>query len=101
MASKPSTCCGKSAECVCAQQATCSCGKQPALHCNCEKASTENSVEGARCSCRARPSGQCNCARAATENLQPSGKTCDCGRRASANGGYNPSEHETDFTTKK
>lgn len=28
-----------------------SCGKQAALHCNCEKAATENKTAGARCSC--------------------------------------------------
>lgn len=49
----PSTCCGKSSDaCVCATQAKCSCGKNPALKCTCDKAVTENKVEGARCSCR-------------------------------------------------
>ena len=49
----PSTCCGRAGgQCICASQAKCSCGKQSALKCNCEKATTENKVEGARCSCR-------------------------------------------------
>ena len=49
----PTSCCGRSGQsCVCASNAKCSCGKQSALHCNCEKAKTENVVAGARCSCR-------------------------------------------------
>ena len=49
----PTSCCGRSGQsCVCASKAKCSCGKQSALHCNCEKAKTENAVAGARCSCR-------------------------------------------------
>ena len=49
----PTTCCGRSdAACVCQSKATCSCGKQAALQCNCDKAATENKVQGARCSCR-------------------------------------------------
>ena len=49
----PTSCCGRSGQsCVCASKAKCSCGKQSALHCNCEKAKTENVVGGARCSCR-------------------------------------------------
>lgn len=50
----PSTCksCSPSGVCLCAAQAKCSCGKQAAMHCNCEKAATENKIEGARCSCR-------------------------------------------------
>ncbi len=49
----PTSCCGRSGQsCVCASKAKCSCGKQSALHCNCEKAKTENVVAGARCSCR-------------------------------------------------
>ncbi|KAG7116659.1 hypothetical protein HYQ44_006286 [Verticillium longisporum] len=78
---KSSTCCGKSASCVC----------------------------GARCSCRARPAGGCNCDRATTENANPAGETCSCGRRSAdactcekaADGAWDPSEHETDFTTKR
>ncbi|KAM7203646.1 hypothetical protein V8F20_003941 [Naviculisporaceae sp. PSN 640] len=109
---KASTCCGKSAECVCAKQATCSCGKQSALHCTCDKATTENSVSGPRCSCRARPAGECTCERAATENTNPIAvgvTACACGVRPAdactcekaADGKFNPSEHETDFTTQK
>ncbi|KAM7215238.1 hypothetical protein V8F06_009376 [Rhypophila decipiens] len=78
---KASTCCGKSAECVCA---TCSCGKQSALHCTCDKATSENSVFGPRCSCRARPAGECTCERAATENANPIAvgvSACACGVR--------------------
>ncbi|KAK3316483.1 hypothetical protein B0H66DRAFT_604769 [Apodospora peruviana] len=97
---KASTCCGKSAECS-------------ALHCTCDKAGAENSVQGARCSCRARPAGECTCDRAATENQKPSGdKACACGVRpadsctcekaaAATDGKYNPSENETDFTTQQ
>ena len=49
----PTSCCGRSGQsCVCASKAKCSCGKQSALHCNCEKAKTENVLAGARCSCR-------------------------------------------------
>jgi hypothetical protein len=73
-----------------AQQATCSCGKQSALQCNCEKATTENSVSGDRCSCRARPAGKCNCSRSEAENQDQSqkpvsacGEECDCGCRES------------------
>ena len=52
----PTSCCGRSGQsCVCASKAKCSCGKQSALHCNCEKAKTENVVAGARCSCRKQP----------------------------------------------
>ena len=65
-----------------AQQATCSCGKQSALHCTCDKAASENAVEGARCSCRARPAGDCTCDRAATENKKPdAASACACGVR--------------------
>lgn len=60
-----------------AQQATCSCGKRSALQCNCERASTENSVEGPRCSCTARPAGQCTCERASVENQKSTGG-CPC-----------------------
>lgn len=106
---KPSTCCGKSAECVCAQQATCSCGKQSALHCTCSKAASENAVAGPRCSCRARPVGECTCDRASTENIKPSGETCSCGSRPAdactcdkaASASYDRSEHEIDFTTRQ
>lgn len=49
---KPTTCCGRSNACICAQKATCTCGKQSAMHCTCDKKSSENSVHGARCSCR-------------------------------------------------
>jgi hypothetical protein len=53
----PTTCCGRSGgECVCAAQAMCSCGKQSALHCTCEKATTENVLAGPRCSCSMSPS---------------------------------------------
>lgn len=105
---KASTCCGKSTECVCAKQATCSCGKQSALHCTCDKANTENALEGPRCSCRARPAGQCTCDRASTENQKPTGNACACGTRPAdactcekaADGGFNPTDLETDFTTK-
>ncbi len=52
----PTTCCGRSGgDCVCASQAKCSCGKQSALHCDCQKASTENTVAGPRCSCSKAP----------------------------------------------
>ncbi|KAL1888035.1 hypothetical protein Sste5346_009832 [Sporothrix stenoceras] len=77
-----SNCCkgGNAAECICAQNATCSCGKQSALHCNCDRASAENTTSGDRCSCGQRPAGACTCA-------------------------TNPSEvntaNETDFTTRK
>ncbi|KAG4424834.1 hypothetical protein IFR04_001994 [Cadophora malorum] len=78
----PSTCCGKSGQgCVCASQAKCSCGEKSALHCSCDKASTENEVTGPRCSCRARPAGACTCDRASTENTTPSGSLCSCGSR--------------------
>lgn len=48
------TCCKTSQDgsCVCAAQAKCSCGQQSALHCSCNKASSENTVSGPRCSCR-------------------------------------------------
>ncbi|KAJ9129669.1 hypothetical protein NKR19_g10251 [Coniochaeta hoffmannii] len=110
---KPSTCCGKGdSGCVCAKQATCSCGKTHALHCTCDKAPKENSVEGPRCSCRARPAGQCTCDRADTENTKltkPAAGSCSCGVRPAdactcekaPDAGFNPVEHETDFTTKK
>ncbi|GKT49574.1 uncharacterized protein ColSpa_09755 [Colletotrichum spaethianum] len=92
-----------------AQQAKCSCGQQSALHCTCSKASTENSVAGPRCSCRARPAGECTCDRASTENTKPAGETCACGVRPAnactcdkaSDGSFNPSEHETDFTTRR
>ncbi|KDN64590.1 hypothetical protein CSUB01_08607 [Colletotrichum sublineola] len=92
-----------------AQQAKCSCGQKPALHCSCDKASTENSVTGPRCSCRARPAGECTCERASTENTKPAGETCACGVRPAdactcdkaVDGSFNPSEHETDFTTRR
>lgn len=49
----PSTCCKRAGgDCICASQAKCSCGQKSALHCNCDKAATENAVKGARCSCR-------------------------------------------------
>jgi len=41
----------KTGGCICAKEAKCSCGKQAAMHCNCEKAQTENQLDGARCSC--------------------------------------------------
>jgi hypothetical protein len=49
-----STCCKttQGAGCVCAAQAKCSCGKESALHCTCNKASSENEISGPRCSCR-------------------------------------------------
>lgn len=49
-----STCCktNPSGGCVCAAQAKCSCGKESALHCTCNKSTTENTIQGARCSCR-------------------------------------------------
>ncbi|TPX18365.1 uncharacterized protein E0L32_011740 [Thyridium curvatum] len=134
MVMKPTTCCGKGeAGCVCgkfamglphrisspclsttdkalftAQQAKCSCGQQSALHCTCNKASTENTVTGPRCSCRARPAGQCTCDRATSENTKPTGQTCTCGARPadactcekSADPKFDPS-NEIDFTTKK
>ncbi|GKT65735.1 hypothetical protein ColTof4_03499 [Colletotrichum tofieldiae] len=92
-----------------AQQAKCSCGEKSALHCTCSKASTENSVAGPRCSCRARPAGECTCDRASTENTKPDGEACACGARPAnactcdkaPDGSYNPSEHETDFTTRR
>lgn len=52
VATVPVTCCGRDGQgCVCAKEATCSCGKKAALHCDCEKSSTENKITGARCSC--------------------------------------------------
>merc|ERR1712093_171382 len=102
----PSTCCGKSGQgCVCASQAKCPCGEKSALHCRCDKASTENEVTGPRCSCRARPAGACTCDRASTENTTPSGSLCSCGSRPAdactcekaSDGGILPAE--TDFTT--
>lgn len=49
----PSTCCNRTpGACTCATQAKCSCGKNDALNCTCEKAVTENKVQGPRCSCR-------------------------------------------------
>merc|ERR1711939_298588 len=108
VAAVPVTCCGREGGCVCAKEATCSCGKQPALHCTCEKAATENKVEGARCSCNQRAAGACTCSRSSQENTKPTGSTCACGKRSkdscscsgteSATGGDYP--HETDFTTK-
>ncbi|KAI9151493.1 Proline iminopeptidase [Paramyrothecium foliicola] len=106
---KSSTCCGKdNVECACAKQATCSCGQKSAMHCTCDKASSENKVEGPRCSCRARPAGECTCDRAATENTKPAGATCQCGARPvdactcekAADGGFNPA-NEVDFTNLK
>ena len=46
-------CCGRTdgAGCVCATEAKCSCGKQAAMHCNCEKAATENKVPSDACAC--------------------------------------------------
>ena len=108
---KPASCCNRSGgECVCASKAVCSCGKQSALHCSCERAASENKVEGPRCSCRecfppppsvvsvatglrcqgtvlmrcagARPAGSCTCDRAATENAAVGGEKCACGVRA-------------------
>lgn len=107
----PATCCGREGGCVCAKEATCSCGKQAALHCNCEKAPTENRVDGARCSCgkdfpislqehrfhtiitsveawliRAtgqRSAGACTCSRLSAENAQVTGSSCACGKRSS------------------
>lgn len=98
----PTSCCGKSGQgCVwyvtffpfprrertnpqaSASQAKCSCGEKSALHCSCDKATTENAVTGARCSCRARPAGACTCDRAKTENSTPSGDLCSCGSRPS------------------
>ncbi|KAK5718755.1 hypothetical protein LTR15_008489 [Elasticomyces elasticus] len=92
--------------CICASEAKCSCGKQSALHCNCEKAQTENKLQGARCSCNQRPAGECTCSRAQTENAEPKGESCACGKRSSDSctcGGTEAgsSELETDFTTKK
>ncbi|KAM3119363.1 hypothetical protein RJF_2624 [Candidozyma auris] len=51
------------AECVCAKRSTCSCGKQAALHCNCEKASTENVVppSDSSCACGKRLKNKCTC----------------------------------------
>lgn len=49
------TCCqtsGSPAGCVCAAQAKCSCGRESALHCTCNRAGTENYLQGAKCSCR-------------------------------------------------
>lgn len=66
-----------------AKQATCSCGQQSALHCTCDKATSENEVAGPRCSCRARPAGECTCDRASDENSTLSGATCQCGSRPS------------------
>lgn len=81
-AAVPATCCGREGGCVCAKEATCSCGKQPALHCTCEKAATENKVEGARCSCNQRAAGACTCSRSSQENAKPTGSTCACGKRS-------------------
>ncbi|BDD54941.1 hypothetical protein MPDQ_004027 [Monascus purpureus] len=82
----PLSCCKNSQDgsCICAAQAKCSCGKENALHCTCDKASSENTITGSRCSCRARPAGQCTCERAATENQPVSGDACPCGRRPSS-----------------
>ncbi|CAG8908954.1 unnamed protein product [Penicillium egyptiacum] len=103
------TCCKTSQDgsCVCAAQAKCSCGQQSALHCSCNKASSENTVSGPRCSCRmwfhysdnleetygvyiniiktgSRPAGQCTCERSVTENKPIAGETCACGSRPQA-----------------
>lgn len=104
MVNPASTCCKTSQDggCVCAAQAKCSCGKESALHCTCNKASTENAVSGPRCSCRkfilhdlerkherltfrpgARPAGHCTCERSASENQPVEGETCPCGSRPS------------------
>ncbi|OOF91295.1 hypothetical protein ASPCADRAFT_211125 [Aspergillus carbonarius ITEM 5010] len=105
-----STCCKTSGDgnCVCAAQAKCSCGKENALHCTCNKASTENTVAGARCSCRARPAGECTCERAASENHPVRGETCPCGKRSSSSCTCEKGravdeavgQLETDFTTR-
>ncbi|KAI0812907.1 hypothetical protein GGR55DRAFT_638356 [Xylaria sp. FL0064] len=94
-----------------AKQATCSCGKQSALHCTCQRATTENTLSGARCSCRARPAGQCTCDRAAKENAAPpSDNVCQCGarpadsctcERAATAADQGPNPNEIDFTTRK
>ncbi|KAK8194245.1 hypothetical protein M8818_007433 [Zalaria obscura] len=91
-------------------EATCSCGKQPAMHCNCEKSSTENKTTGARCSCNQRPAQACTCSRSQTENSKPSGSTCACGKRTADSCSCSGTEKgassgglldtETDFTTK-
>ncbi|QQK39919.1 copper resistance protein Crd2 [Penicillium digitatum] len=80
------TCCKitKDGSCVCAAQAKCSCGQQSALHCSCNRASSENVVSGPRCSCRSRPAGQCTCERSVTENQTITGETCACGSRPQA-----------------
>ncbi|KXG53833.1 uncharacterized protein PGRI_008830 [Penicillium griseofulvum] len=80
----PNTTCCKTSDdgsCVCAAQAKCSCGEKTALHCSCNKASSENAVSGPRCSCRSRPAGQCTCERAITENKPVAGQACACGSR--------------------
>ncbi|KIW08075.1 uncharacterized protein PV09_01013 [Verruconis gallopava] len=78
----PKNCCGRSgsAGCVCAAEAKCSCGKNPAMHCNCEKAATENQVPVDACACGMREKGSCTCNRAAM--------------------GISSSANETDFTGK-
>ncbi|KAF2225570.1 hypothetical protein BDZ85DRAFT_257714 [Elsinoe ampelina] len=81
-AAVPASCCGREGGCICAAEAKCSCGKQAAMHCNCEKAHTENKIDGARCSCNMRAAGECTCSRASTENSKPSGSTCACGKRS-------------------
>ncbi|QDS75225.1 hypothetical protein FKW77_000332 [Venturia effusa] len=62
----PKNCCGRSTggDCVCAAEAKCSCGKQSALHCTCEKASTENVVPANPCACGQRAADACTCGRA-------------------------------------
>ncbi|KAK5004315.1 hypothetical protein LTR28_009074 [Elasticomyces elasticus] len=52
VAAVPATCCGREGGCACAKEAKCSCGKNAAMHCDCEKSSMENQLNGARCSCR-------------------------------------------------
>ncbi|KAF2426256.1 hypothetical protein EJ08DRAFT_638055 [Tothia fuscella] len=61
----PKNCCGRTdgAGCVCAAEAKCSCGKNAAMHCNCEKSSTENVVPTEACSCGLRAKGSCTCSR--------------------------------------
>lgn len=119
------TCCKTSGDsgCVCAAQAKCSCGKENALHCSCNKASTENAVTGARCSCSmsflfskryresevltdigSRPVGQCTCERSASENHPFTGSSCPCGARPEASctcerADAVESAIETDFTS--
>ncbi|KAF3387000.1 hypothetical protein F1880_000079 [Penicillium rolfsii] len=107
MVNPASTCCKmtQGEGCVCAAQAKCSCGKESALHCTCNKASTENQISGARCSCRSRPAGQCTCERAVTENKPVQGETCACGSRPSASCTCEKAEAlesalEQDFTTR-